>query len=229
MSGTRRTSSRSYGTTAIASSPWIVVSVGVLVMVVLLAVALGAYRGRGPAFDAQPAPPPTVALPEPPPSATSPAAVARSPRATPTPSGRVTGSPAPQRPTPSRGGPTPTPAPSGDDDAVLVAPPPSPASPVSGRFRVVESYAEGFVGEVVVSNASTAGREWTARLTFPDGRLGSAWIEGAPQGTARRIDDGFTYRHDLAGGASVTLRFYFDGAQSRPTSCTVDGGTCHGL
>ncbi|MEU4781415.1 cellulose binding domain-containing protein [Micromonospora sp. NPDC023633] len=229
MSGTRRTLSKSYGTTAIASSPWIVVSVGVVVMVVLLAVALGTYRGRGPAFDAQPGPPlPTVGLAEPVPSATSPTAT-RSPRATAAPSGRATARPTPTRSTPDRSSGPPSPTPSGSDDAALVAPPPSPsASPLAGRYRVVESYADGFVGEVLVSNTSSAGRDWTARLTFPGARLGSAWIEGAPQGTARRIDDGFTYHSgdDLPAGASATLRFYVEGTQSRPTSCTVDGGAC---
>ncbi|MER7415867.1 cellulose-binding protein [Micromonospora peucetia] len=227
MPGTRRTSIRSYGTTAIASSPWIVVSVGVVVMVVLLAIALGTYRGRGPAFDARPGPPPpTAALAEPAPSATS--SATRSPRATPTPSGRATGRPTPERPTPGRSSRPPSPTPSGSGDGLRVEPPPPPAPPVSGRYRVVASDADGFVGEVLVSNASSTGRGWTARLTFPGGRLDSAWIEGAGQGTVRRIDDGFTYRsgHDLPGGASVALRFYVAGTQSRPASCTVDDGAC---
>ncbi|MCX4388328.1 cellulose binding domain-containing protein [Micromonospora peucetia] len=228
MPGTRRTSIRSYGTTAIASSPWIVVSVGVVVMVVLLAIALGTYRGRGPAFDAQPGPPPpTAALADPAPSATS--SATRSPRAMPTPSGRATGRPTPQRPTPGRSSRPPSPTPSGSGDALLVEPPPPSAAPsVSGRYRVVASYATGFVGEVLVSNASSTGRGWTARLTFPGGRLDSAWVEGAAQGTARRIDDGFTYHSgpDLPGGASAALRFYVQGTQSRPASCTVDNGAC---
>ncbi|MGC4788300.1 cellulose binding domain-containing protein [Micromonospora sp. DT178] len=227
MSGTRRTSSKSYGTTAIASSPWIVVSVGVAVMVVLLAIALGTYRGRGPAFDAQPGPPlPTVGLADPEPSATSPTAT-RSPRAPATSSGRSTVRPTPTRSTPARSSAPPSPTPSGSEETALVAPP-SSASPLTGRYRVVESYADGFVGEVLVSNASSTGRGWTARLTFPGARLGSAWIEGAPQGTAQRIDDGFTYRSggDLPGGASTTLRFYVQGTQSRPASCTVEGGAC---
>ncbi|MFV2116203.1 cellulose binding domain-containing protein [Micromonospora sp. LOL_025] len=228
MSGTRRTSSKSYGTTAIASSPWIVVSVGVAVMVVLLAIALGTYRGRGPAFDAQPGPPlPTVGLADPEPSATSPTAT-RSPRAPATSSGRSTVRPTPTRSTPARSSAPPSPTPSGSEETSLVAPPSSSASALTGRYRVVESYADGFVGEVLVSNASSTGRGWTARLTFPGARLGSAWIEGAPQGTAQRIDDGFTYRSggDLPGGASATLRFYVQGTQSRPASCTVDGGAC---
>jgi hypothetical protein len=228
MSGTGRTPSKSYGTTAIASSPWIVVSVGVGVMVVLLVIALSAYRGRSPAFDAQPRPPePTLTLPDPRPSPSSPATTASpSRRASPTPSGRVTGRPTPSRPAGSR---TPSQTAGRTDDAVAVAPP--SASPVSGRYRVVEQFHDGFVGEVLVSNASTTAREWTARLAFPGGRLGSAWIEGAPQGTARRTDDGFTYHsgEDLAGGASVALRFYVEHAESRPTSCVVDGGACRGL
>ncbi|MGC5331317.1 cellulose binding domain-containing protein [Micromonospora sp. DT62] len=226
MSGTRRTSSKSYGMTAIASSPWIVVSVGVAVMVVLLAIALGAYRGRGPAFDAQPGPPlPTVGLADPEPSAASPT-VTRSPRATATQSGRSTSRPTATRSTPARSSAPPSPTPSGSEETALVAPP--SVSPLTGRYRVVESYADGFVGEVLVGNTSSAGREWTTRLTFPGARLGGAWIEGAPQGTAQRIDDGFTYRSggDLPGGASVTLRFYVQGTQSRPTSCTVDGVSC---
>ncbi|MFG3702067.1 cellulose-binding protein [Micromonospora sp. NPDC047620] len=227
----RRASSKSYGTAVIASSPWIVVSVGAGVMVVLLVIALGAYRGRGPAsFDARPGPPePTLALPDQWPSSATATAASPSRRASPTPSGRVTSRSTPEGPTPARSSRTPSPAPGGDEGAVLLLPP--TASPLSGRYRVVDESRGGFVGEVLVSNASRDGRAWTARLAFPGGRLGSAWIEGAPQGTATRTDDGFTYRsgQDLAGGASLALRFYVQHAGSRPASCTVDGVACHGL
>ncbi|MBQ1073405.1 cellulose binding domain-containing protein [Micromonospora sp. C31] len=227
----RRAPGRSYGTTAVASSPWIVVSVGVVVMVVLLAIALGTYRGRGPAFDAQPGPPlPTLGLADPVPSVTSSPTATRSPRPSATPSARATARPTPKRSTPDRSSGPPSPTPSASGDATLIAPPsPSPsASPVTGRYRVVESYGGGFVGEVLLSNTSSTGRGWTARLTFPGARLGSAWVEGAPQGAAQRIEDGFTYRSgdDLPPGASVALRFYVQGTQSRPASCTVDGGAC---
>ncbi|MER7335398.1 MULTISPECIES: cellulose-binding protein [unclassified Micromonospora] len=230
----RRASSKSYGTAVIASSPWIVVSVGVGVMVVLLVVALGAYRGRGPAYDAQPEPPePTLALPDPRPSPSVPAtATATSPsrRPSPTPSAHATSRSTPDRPTPARSSRTPSPTPGGDDDAVLVLPPPT-APPVSGRYRVVDEFRGGFVGEVLVSNASPEGRAWTARLAFPGGRLANVWLEDGPQGTATRTDDGFTYRsgQDLPGGASVALRFYVERADSRPESCTVDGVACRGL
>jgi hypothetical protein len=56
MSGMRRAPRPSHGPAAIASSPWSVVFAGVVVMVVLLFVALGAYRGRSPARDDGPPP-----------------------------------------------------------------------------------------------------------------------------------------------------------------------------
>ena len=229
MSGTRRTSSKSYGTTAIASSPWIVVSVGVAVMVVLLAIALGAYRGRGPAFDAQPGPPlPTVGLADPgavggqPDGHALAAGDGHAVRPLHQPAHPDTG-PRPPAAAPRRRRP-----PAGarrrrwSAAAALGVPADAAGTGWWSRTRT------GFVGEVLVGNTSSAGREWTTRLTFPGARLGSAWIEGAPQGTAQRIDDGFTYRSggDLPGGASVTLRFYVQGTQSRPTSCTVDGVSC---
>lgn len=226
MPGTRRTPSKSYGRTALASSPWIVVSIGVAVMVVLLVVALGAYRGRSPGFDAQPGPPPTVALPELPLPTTG--SATPTPRASRTPAARTSSPSTPDRPTPSRGSRSPSSTSSGDD-AQLAAPP--PGSPVSGRYRVVESFHGGFVGEVLIRNTSSTRRDWRARLVFPGGRLVSAWLEGAPQGTADRFEDGFTYRsgEDLAGGASVALRFYVEDADSRPASCTVEGVACAGL
>ncbi|SCG43274.1 Cellulose binding domain-containing protein [Micromonospora echinaurantiaca] len=226
MSGTGRAPNKSYGTTAVASSPWIVVSIGVAVMVVLLVVALGAYRGRSPDFDAQPGPPPpTVALPELPLPPTASASPTSSARATRTPAERTV-SPS-TRPAPSRSSRAPSPT-GGGGDAPLAVP---PSSPLSGRYRVVNSFHGGFIGEVLIRNSSSTGRDWTARLVFPGGRLDSAWLEGGPQGTVSRTDDGFSYRsgQDLAGGASVALRFYVEDADSRPASCTVDGVACTGL
>ncbi|MDO3703443.1 cellulose binding domain-containing protein [Micromonospora sp. C28SCA-DRY-2] len=225
MSGSGRAPRKSYGTTAVASSPWIVVSIGVAVMVVLLVVALGAYRGRSPDFDAQPGPPPpTVALPELPLPPTGSASPTPSQRATRTPAERSS-SPS-TRPTPSRSSRAPAPT-TGGDDAPLAVPP----SPMSGRYRVVNSFHDGFIGEVLIRNSSTTDRDWTARLAFPGGRVDSAWVEGAPQGTMSRTGDGFSYRsgRDLAGGASVALRFYVERADSRPASCTVDDVACTGL
>jgi len=199
-----------------------------MVMVVLLAIVLGTYRGRGPAFDAQPVPPPPpIGLAEPEESAISPTAT-RSPQRSATPSRQATARPTAQQPTPERASSPPSAAPTRSIDAALIAPPPAPATALTGHYRVVESHTAGFLGEVVISNTSSTGRDWAAQLTFPDGRLVTAWVAGMAQGTARRVDGGFTYRSGAAlpGGASVTLRFLMEGGKSNPTSCTIDGEAC---
>ncbi|PZF98462.1 cellulose binding domain-containing protein [Micromonospora deserti] len=223
MFGTRRAPRRSFGATAIASSPWIVVSIGVIVMVVLLFVALGAYRERDRGADARLEPPvPTAVLPElstsptgrAVPTSAPPARPGLSPRTSVLPTGQAT----PARPSPAGGGPAPTPS-------------ASSAAPVTGRYAVATSFDGGFVGEVRLTNGSRTDRGWTARLAFPGGRVVTAWVEGAPQGTLTRTDDGFTYRSgvDIAPGGSATLRFHIEQADSRPASCTVDGVECSGL
>ncbi|GAB3189843.1 cellulose binding domain-containing protein [Micromonospora palomenae] len=227
MSGTRRRSSRA--ATALASSPWLLVATGVVVMVVLLVVALAASRGREPE-TARPADlPATVALPDLPSSPPS-----RAPVALPAPG-------APQL-TPRRSDPPPGPTPSGHpassaagrDARPESTPPPPPPSPVTGRYRVVNSFDGGFIGEVLLANAAAGPRPWTVRLVLPAGsRVASSWVEGAPQGTSRMSDGVFTYASgvDLDGGASVALRFHLEhtGENTRPSECAVDGAACAGL
>ncbi|MFC4150421.1 cellulose binding domain-containing protein [Micromonospora mangrovi] len=233
MSGTRRKRPLPGASTAIASSPWVVVSIGVIVMVVLLIVALGAARGRRP-FDAQPGPPPaTVPLPDLPsptpsrvdPTVTAPVVPGLSPRSTVLPSAVAPTA----GPSGSSGGgagsgrPTPAPAPSS------AAPPPSP---VTGRYAVVDTFDGGFIGEVRISNADSTARGWTVRLVFPTGRLVTSWVEGAEQGRASVSGEVFTYTSgvDLAAGASVPLRFHFEATgTTRPAGCTVDDAPCSGL
>ncbi|MCM0674376.1 cellulose-binding domain-containing protein [Micromonospora phytophila] len=227
MSGTRRAARAPHASTAIASSPWIVVSIGVVVMVVMLVVALGAYRGRGIVVDGQPEPAPTLVLPELPPSSTGQAAPTPTPPVRPKLSPRASVPPTTGAATPAvpagGGGATAPPAPR---PAVPPAPP-----PVSGRYRVLESFPGGFIGEVLVRNDSRTDRGWTVRLAFPGGRVATTWVEGAPQGTMSQTEDGFSYRSgvNVAPGASVPLRFHIERADSRPASCTVDGGACQGL
>ncbi|MCI4061587.1 cellulose-binding domain-containing protein [Micromonospora sp. R77] len=235
MSGTRRARSSPGTSTAIASSPWVVVSIGVIVMVVLLVVALGAARGRRPYRDAEPVPPPaTVPLPELPsptpspvePTATGPVVPGLSPRSTVLPS---TGGPVARTSASSGGGagsgrPTPPPPPS-------PAPVPPPAL-VTGRYQVVDTFDGGFIGEVRLSNTDSTARGWTVRLVFPDGRLVTSWVEGAEQGRAGVSGDVFTYTSgvDLSAGASVSLRFHYEtSGTTRPAQCTVDGAACSGL
>ncbi|NES31914.1 cellulose-binding protein [Micromonospora terminaliae] len=226
MPGTRR--ARPSPGAAIISSPWIVVSIGVLVMVVLMVVALGSVRGRR-TFAEAPPPAPTMSLPpvpattpsapdattRPPASAAGPVVPGLSPRSTVLPA-----RPSPH-PSPSAGGGSSRPA----------ATPPAPPS-VAGRYGVVSSFDGGFIGEVRLVNATGAARGWTVRLAFPQGRLVAVWVSGAEQGRGGFTDGVLTYRSgvDLAPGASVALQFHFEHTgTTRPASCTVDGAACSGL
>ncbi|MEU1643412.1 cellulose binding domain-containing protein [Micromonospora zamorensis] len=206
MSGMRRFPRLSPGPVAIVSSPWIVVGAGVVVMVVLLFVALGTYRGPDPAPDGASAPP---ALPLPSAEAApSEPAPASSPSVAPS--------------VGSTGRPTVTRSPS---RAAQVQP------AVTGRYRVVQSFDGGFIGEVSMVNASPQSRGWTVRLEFSGGRFVTAWVEGVPQGTVRQSGDGFTYVSgvDVRPGGSVSLRFHMERTSGTPRLCTVDGVRCGGL
>ncbi|MFU8853819.1 cellulose binding domain-containing protein [Micromonospora sp. SL1-18] len=235
MFGTRRVRP-SFGA-AIASSPWIVVSIGVIVMVVLLVVALGSVRARRTYADGAP-PDPVMSLPglpavttsPPPSSAAAPVSPRLSPRAT-VPSATVP--PSGSTPSPSTsaaGGSQPSDLPSSPPPEPLLAS--SSPPPVTGRYGVVDSFDDGFIGEVLLVNPSDKPSGWTVTLSFGRGRLVSSWVAGAEQGEASFAHGVFTYRSgvDLAAGASVRLRFHFEKTRStRPTSCTVDGTDCSGL
>ncbi|MEU1590299.1 cellulose binding domain-containing protein [Micromonospora sp. NPDC005710] len=213
------------------TSPWIVVGAGVVVMVVLLFVALGAYRGRSPAPDgarppALPVPSAVVAAPTGPTSVPSPLP------ALPGISGRASGLP----PSGAVGSGVPSAAPtvggSGRPTATVSPSRASSGQPaMTGRYRVVQSFDGGFIGEVAMVNASARSRGWTVLVEFSGGRLVTAWVEGVPQGTIRESGDGFTYVSgvDVPPGGSVSLRFHWERASSNPRRCTVDGERCGGL
>ncbi|MGC4795450.1 cellulose binding domain-containing protein [Micromonospora saelicesensis] len=228
MSGMRRVPRPPHGPVAIATSPWIVVGAGVVVMVVLLIVALGAYRGRSPAPDGAQPPalpvPSAVVAPSVPTSVPSPAPVL------PGISGRASGLP----PSTAAGSPSadPTLDPVGKPTATRSPSRAAPEQPaMTGRYRVVQSFDGGFIGEVAMVNSSSRSRGWTVRLEFSGGRLVTAWVEGVPQGTVRQSDDGFTYVSgvEVSPGGSVSLRFHMERAPSTPRECTVDGVRCNGL
>ncbi|MBO4143869.1 cellulose binding domain-containing protein [Micromonospora tulbaghiae] len=212
---------------AMASSPWILVAAGVVVMVVLLVVALGSVRGRSTFPAAGPADP-VMSLPHVPltPTAvtpTGPSPVSATAAVVPGLSPRSTVLPA--RPTPA----APTPSPRGVARPVLPPnPPPTPPSAVTGRYSVPSVFDGGFIGEVLLVNTARTARGWTLRAVFPAGRLVTAWVEGAEQGVFRFDDGVFTYRSgfDLAPGQSLPVRFHIERAGTRPVSCTVDGTPC---
>ncbi|MGV9214589.1 cellulose binding domain-containing protein [Micromonospora sp. RB23] len=230
MSGMRRAPRPSHGPAAIASSPWIVVGAGVVVMVVLLFVALGAYRGRSPARDDGP-PPAGLPLPQAPvsPSGLSPTPLPQNSALLPGLSPRATGLP-PSTPAMSR---PPAVGPSVASTSARPAsrPPPQQPPAVGGRYRVVQSFDGGFIGEVLIVNASGVDRGWTVRFEFAGGRLVTTWVEGVPQGTVRQFDGGFTYVSgvDVPAGGSVALRFHLERASTTPRGCTVDGARCSGF
>ncbi|WP_267900721.1 cellulose binding domain-containing protein [Micromonospora craterilacus] len=207
-------------------------SVGVGVMVVLLVVAVGAYRGPGPDFG--PAPPAVaVPLPERASSAgreasaastrPSPAVPGLSPRRTDPPSPTAT---APAASAPASVAPSQPPAPA--PSRTTTAPP--VAAPLQARYRVLNTFQGGFIAEVLIRNTSGGDLGWVARVEYPGGRVVTAWLEGVPQGTFSGAAGTLTYRSgpDLAAGTSVALRFHIEFADPSPVSCTVSGRACSG-
>lgn len=101
-----------------------------------------------------------------------------------------------------------------------------------GTFRVLQSFSDTFIGEVLVKNTTGKARNWTVVLRFPDnvGGLRTAWVEGAPQARQRRSGDTLTFTSTapVAARSSVPLRFQFDssGSERRPKVCTVNAASC---
>ncbi|WP_410816077.1 cellulose binding domain-containing protein [Micromonospora sp. 050-3] len=226
MSGMRRVPRPPHGPVAIATSPWIVVGAGVVVMVVLLIVALGAYRGRSPAPDG--AQPPALPVPS---AVVAPSVATSVPSPAPVLpgiSGRASGLP----PSAAAGSGSPTVGPTGKPTATRSPSRAAQGQPaMTGRYRVVQSFDGGFIGEVAMVNTSARSRGWTVRLEFSGGRLVTAWVEGVPQGTVRQSDNGFTYVSgvEVSPGGSVSLRFHMERASHTPRECTVDGARCNGF
>ncbi|WBB91682.1 cellulose-binding protein [Verrucosispora sp. WMMC514] len=227
MSGTRRAPRQfpPHGSAAVASSPWILVSVGVVIMVVLLVIAVGAYRGPGPDFQpGPPGQPPVAAAPIPERASSSGREVSTPPSlAVPGLSPRRTDPPSP---TPSASRTTSAP-PSVAPSRTTVSPAPSPA-PIDARYRVLHTFHGGFIAEVSIRNTSPRDLGWVARVDYPGGRVVTAWLEGVPQGTFSGTGGTLTYRSgpDLDAWSSVYLRFHIESADFRPASCSVSGRTC---
>jgi hypothetical protein len=164
-----------------------------------------------PAPSAPAAPPATATAPVPPPTTRTPAATV--PASVDRPDGTSRPASAPRSRPPS-------------------ARPPRPA--LTGTYRVVDSFDDGFIGEVLIANPTGQDRDWTVRLRFPDnvGELRTSWVESAPQATLRTEGDTFVWRSGVPApaGGRVALRFHFarSGAGDRPVSCTVDGAACTG-
>ncbi len=111
-------------------------------------------------------------------------------------------------------------------------PPPAPDADVRGAYRVVDSFPDGFIGEVRITNTSGRDRDWTVRLRFPEtvGDLRTSWVESAPQATLTTAGDTFTWSSGVpvAAGSTAVLRFQFarSGTDEKPRSCTVNSAAC---
>jgi hypothetical protein len=221
---------------AVASSPWILVSIGVLVMVVLLAVALGTARDRR-TYAELPPPDAPMSLPGVPATTASPGPTATGASARPTRPTALPTTSKPGRPSSSAtGGGTRRPAPSRSSASsappATSGPPALAASAVTGRYAVAARFDTGFIGEVLVTNTGSARSGWTVRLSFPDGWVRETWVVGAEQGRASVYGSDLTYQSgaDLAAGASVPLRFRIEPAvTTKPDRCTVNGSPCTGF
>ncbi|MGN9906967.1 cellulose binding domain-containing protein [Phytohabitans sp. LJ34] len=188
--------------------PWVPSVLGVLVMLGLLGFAVVNLRPSGGDLAATPAAPP--------PSSTPP----------------FLAGPAEPEPPPNGGAATaqtPRPSPSPSPPTTTQAPPPPP---LVGRFVVVDTFKDSFIGEVRVTNTSKTARGWTVRLRFGSsvGGLRTFWVERAPRPTLERSGDllTFTSGAPIAAGKAAQLRFQLDrdGSGVKPSACSVNGSPC---
>jgi hypothetical protein len=211
--------------------PWLPTVAGVGALIVLLIIAATRFTSS-PEVSAVPPPQPFLPAPAESPVRTAPAespaelpavpgASAGTPGASPSVTRQVRPATHPTSPRPTRATTAPTTAPT--------------RSPVTGRYRVVDSYADAFIGEVLVANSSGTDRDWRVELRFPPavGELITSWVESAPQATLRRSGNTYVWTSGapVAAHAEVALRFHFhrSGSGDLPSSCTVGGSACTGV
>jgi hypothetical protein len=191
---------------------WFVVNIGVGVMIGLFIAASALTDPKEPPPKALPALPPTPAP-----------VVDQRPFVTaePTVAGASTSPPRPSAAASSRRAPV-------HSSGTGQAPQPAPRPNLTGRYRLLDSFGDSFIGEVLVSNVSGTPRRWSVTLRFPSnvGGLRTAWVEGAPQATLRQSGRTFVFTSTvtLEQQSSVPLRFHFDryGRDVRPEVCTVE-------
>jgi hypothetical protein len=112
--------------------------------------------------------------------------------------------------------------------AEATAAPPA-AVTVAGRFSVLNSYDDSFIGQVLLTNRTNAPQDWVVTLTYP-GNLRTSWLESLPQPTEVQRGHTFTWTSSvpLAAGSTGQLRFHFDraGGSDNLDSCAVNGAPC---
>lgn len=214
--------------TAFEVLPWVPTLFGVALMIGLMVISIVLSLRPGPAGDLTATEPGALPPPieftvpaDPEPTAPPPS----TPAATPSASVVPTRPAAPVRTTPGRETPP-------DPEEESPPAPQPPRATVTGRYQVLDSFGDSFIGEVLVSNSASSPQNWTVRLRFPSnvGNLRTFWIEGAPQGSMRRSGDEYIFTSGVPvdGGRSVPLRFHYDrvGSGDKPSSCSVNGAAC---
>jgi len=128
--------------------------------------------------------------------------------------------------------PDPRPAPTTTRPVTRAPSQPVPPTAITGTYRVLDSWDDGFIGEVLVANAADKPVAWEVRLRFGPQvtSVVTYWIEGAPQGSFRRdgADLVFTSGVKLPARSTVPLRFHLKRSWTGdyPIACTVNGTTC---
>ncbi|MFF5292198.1 cellulose binding domain-containing protein [Paractinoplanes globisporus] len=127
---------------------------------------------------------------------------------------------------------TEAPAPTRTRPAIITPPRTTEATrpaTVTGRYHVLESYGDSFIGEVLLTNRTGTGQDWVVTLTYP-GTLRTSWLESLPQPTLVQRGDTYTWTSSVPLAASSTgqLRFHFDrsGGSDNPDACSVNGQSC---
>ena len=109
---------------------------------------------------------------------------------------------------------------------------PPPAALVTGRYSVLQSFGDAFIGQVLLTNTTGTPQNWRATLVFPSnvGDLRTSWLESLPQPTLSRHGHSFTWTSSvpLAARSTGELRFHFErtGSGDTPDSCEVNGAPC---
>ncbi|GIF21411.1 hypothetical protein BJ973_005142 [Actinoplanes tereljensis] len=99
---------------------------------------------------------------------------------------------------------------------------------VSGTYRILNSYPDAFIGEVLLRNHTGTGRSWTVTLNYP-GALVTSWLESLPQPTLVQRGTSYTWTSSvpLAAGSTGSLRFHFKlSGSAGPENCAVNGSAC---
>lgn len=126
------------------------------------------------------------------------------------------------KPKPRKTAVTPTPTPA------RTTKPPKPAVTLAGHYTTGESWDQGFIGSVAVTNKAGAARNWTVKLTFAAGagvRVGNTWNAQVTRQNNTYVFTG----GPLAPGSSITMGFEAS-KQVKPrvqaATCTVNDGSC---